>query len=120
MKRGAQTRSNAWLKRHGTQVWKPAIRQAGKPALQGFAMVCRFHYEISGLGCCFRRTFRQFLLLRLEPFFLPAFHLLDVLGHRDSYVEAKSWKPNLNKDVASFAEEMRALHGCRAQADAKI
>jgi hypothetical protein len=34
-----QTRSNARLKRHGTQVWKPAIRQAGKPALQGFAMV---------------------------------------------------------------------------------
>ena len=33
MKRGAQTRSNAWLKRRGTQVWKPAIRQAGKPAL---------------------------------------------------------------------------------------
>jgi hypothetical protein len=39
MKRGAQTRANAWLKRHGTQVWKPAIRQAGKPALQWFAMV---------------------------------------------------------------------------------
>jgi len=27
MKRGAQTRSNAWLKRRGTQVWKPAIRR---------------------------------------------------------------------------------------------
>ena len=40
MKRGALlTRANAWLKRHGTQVWKPAIRQAGKPALQWFAMV---------------------------------------------------------------------------------
>ena len=26
MKRGAQTRSNAWLKRRGTQVWKPAIQ----------------------------------------------------------------------------------------------
>ena len=34
MKIGAQTRSNGWLKRHGTQVWKPAIRQAGKPALR--------------------------------------------------------------------------------------
>jgi len=40
MKIGAQTRSNAWLKRHGTQVWKPASRssacqqQAGKPALR--------------------------------------------------------------------------------------
>jgi hypothetical protein len=39
VKKGAQTRSKAWLKRHGTQVWKPAIRQAGKPALQWFAMV---------------------------------------------------------------------------------
>ena len=35
MKRGAQARSNAWLKRHGAQVWKPvAIQQAGKPALR--------------------------------------------------------------------------------------
>jgi len=25
MKSGAQTGSNAWLKRHGTQVWKPAL-----------------------------------------------------------------------------------------------
>jgi len=36
----------------------------------------------------------------------------------NTYVEAKSWKPDLEKNVAWFADEMRALHECRAQAQA--
>jgi hypothetical protein len=35
----------------------------------------------------------------------------------NTYVEAKSWKPNLEKHIAWFADEMRALHECRAQAE---
>ena len=50
MNRGVQRGSNACLKGHGTQVWKPAIRQAWKPALPGFAIAWQIDYEISGLA----------------------------------------------------------------------
>jgi Family of unknown function (DUF6000) len=35
-----------------------------------------------------------------------------------TYVQTKSWKPDLDKNVARFADEMRALHECRARAEA--
>ena len=35
----------------------------------------------------------------------------------NTYAEAKSWKPNLEKNIAWFADEMRALHECRVQAE---
>ena len=34
-----------------------------------------------------------------------------------AYVEAKRWKPDLAKSVTRFADEMRALHECRAKAE---
>jgi uncharacterized protein DUF6000 len=34
-----------------------------------------------------------------------------------TYVQSKSWKPDLEKNVASFADEMRALHECRERAE---
>jgi hypothetical protein len=35
-----------------------------------------------------------------------------------TYISAKSWKPDLEKNVSGFADEMRALHECRAKAEA--
>jgi hypothetical protein len=37
----------------------------------------------------------------------------------NSYVEAKSWKPNLDSDVVRFAEEMQSLHELRLKVVAK-
>lgn len=36
-----------------------------------------------------------------------------------TYAEAKSWKPDLEKDISWFADEMRALHECRTKAEPK-
>ena len=35
----------------------------------------------------------------------------------NTYIEAKSWKPNLEENVARFTDEMIALHKFRAQAE---
>jgi hypothetical protein len=48
MNRQVQRGSTAFLKTHGTQVWKP-VQQAWKPALHGFAGFWLIAYEISGL-----------------------------------------------------------------------
>jgi len=36
----------------------------------------------------------------------------------DNYIKAKSWQPNLEEDVARFAEEMQALQELRLKAEA--
>ena len=45
-------------------------------------------------------------------------HFKDFQQLWDTYVEAKRWKPNLERGVLWFAEEMKALHECRAKAEA--
>ena len=41
MKKGAQTSQNAWLKRHGTQVWKPVYGRLGSMRYDFGMLACQ-------------------------------------------------------------------------------